>query len=348
MSYRARLSAKPLADLCHRLALSAESGIDIRRTWQREAENARGKTKQAYQSVYEGVSGGESLSVSLARTGRQFPRLFLEMTHVGEQTGSLPAVLYRLSEHYLRQFEMARDFRRQLAWPVIQLVAAVVIIGVLLAVLAALDATNLKGDPIDVLGLGVTGQDAVVRYIQLVVLALMVGCGLMYAVRNGVLSLRPLQHLVMKIPVVGPAIEKICLARLAWALHLTLNVEMDLRRLVPLALRSTGSDYYISHSKQITEAVASGSSLHLAFAQAGVFPAHFLDALYVAEEGGQIVESMSRLSRQYQQEADHAITTLSTALGFVIWGGIMILIATMVIRLFKVLYVDSINDALNY
>ncbi|TWT73620.1 Type II secretion system protein F [Posidoniimonas polymericola] len=347
MSYRARLSAKPLADLCHRLALSTESGIDIRRCWQREAEHARGANKKAYQRVYEGVAAGDSLSVSLARTGRQFPRLFLEMTHVGEQTGSLPAVLHRLSEHYQRQFEMARDFRRQLAWPVFQLVAAVVIIGVLLAILAALNATKLNGEPIDVLGLGVTGQDAVVRYIQLVVVALLVACGLLYAIRNGVLSLRPLQHLVMRVPVVGQAIEKICLARLSWALHLTLNVEMDLRRLVPLALRSTGSDYYTSRSQQITDAIVAGSPLHQAFAQTGIFPAHFLDALYVAEESGQIVESMSRLSRQYQQEADLAMATLSTVLGFVIWGGIMVMIAVMVIRLFKVLYVDSITDAMN-
>lgn len=347
MLMRPRLSGKPLADLCHRLAISAESGIDIRRTWQREAEAARGQTKQAYRSVYDGVSAGDSLSVSLARTGRLFPRLFLEMVHVGEQTGSLPGVLHRLSDHYQGQAEMARDFRRQLAWPVIQLVAAVVIIGVLLMVLAALGAKTLNGDPIDVLGLGVTGTAAVSRYIQIVVFCMLLGFGLLAAIRRGVLNTRPLQRMVMRVPVVGPAVEKICLARLAWALHLTLNVEMDLRRLVPLALRSTGNDYYISRTKEITAAVAAGSPLHEAFTATGIFPPHFLDALYVAEESGQIVESMSRLSRQYQEEADHAIATLSKVLGFLIWAGIAAVIVVMIFRLFKVLYVDAINDAMN-
>ena len=35
-----RLSAKALGELSHRLAVETESGIDIRRTWQREAESA--------------------------------------------------------------------------------------------------------------------------------------------------------------------------------------------------------------------------------------------------------------------------------------------------------------------
>ena len=32
-----QLSNKALADLCHRLSVETDAGIDIRRTWQREA-----------------------------------------------------------------------------------------------------------------------------------------------------------------------------------------------------------------------------------------------------------------------------------------------------------------------
>ncbi len=71
---------------------------------------------------------------------------------------------------------------------------------------------------------------------------------------------------------------------------------MDLRRVVPLALRATGNDHYIQHTDQIVADVAAGHPLHLAFARSGAFPATFIDALAVAEESGQTVESMGRLS----------------------------------------------------
>ena len=40
MSLSPRISSKDLGELSHRLAVETESGIDIRRTWQREAESA--------------------------------------------------------------------------------------------------------------------------------------------------------------------------------------------------------------------------------------------------------------------------------------------------------------------
>ena len=108
----------------------------------------------------------------------------------------------------------------------------------------------------------------------------------------------------MRLPGIGSSLEKIALSRLAWALHLTLNVEMDLRRVVPLVLRATGNDHYIRHTDQIVADVAAGHPLHVAFARSGAFPATFIDALAVAEESGQTVESMDRLSKRYEEEAE--------------------------------------------
>jgi type IV pilus assembly protein PilC len=152
------------------------------------------------------------------------------------------------------------------------------------------------------------------------------------------------QHLLIRLPGVGPALEKIYLARLAWALHLTLNVTMDLRRLVPLVLRATGSDYYIRHTNQIVADVARGRPLHVAFATSHAFPASFLDALAVAEESGQIVESMDRLSKRYEEEAESAIKTLATIFGFLVALLVMGLIAMMIFRLAG-FYLGTINEA---
>ncbi|MEN1681922.1 MAG: type II secretion system F family protein [Planctomycetota bacterium] len=348
MLFEKRLNGKPLADLCHRLAISTESGIDVRRTWEREADSARGGLRDAFTTVRDGVSRGDTLAESLARTGKRFPRLFLEMTEVGEQTGSLAEVLHRLSDHYQRRHEMNRSLMAGLAWPLMELAAAVFIIGVLIAVLGALDLKRLNGEPIDVLGIGATGSGAVFVYLQLVTaIGLAVG-GLIFAARRGVFWVSPLQRLAMDLPSIGPCLQKIALARLTWALHLALNVEMDLRRVVPLVLRATGSDYYTRWSRQITRLVAAGSPLHEAFAAASVFPVHFTDALQVAEESGQIVESMGRLSKQYEQEAQSAMATLSTVFGFLLGGGVMVLVGVMIVRLFQVIYVDAINDALNF
>lgn len=347
MGPAAHIQGKRLADLCHRLAISDESGIDTRKTWARETDNARGQIADAFATVRDGVARGDTLAASLAMAG-VFPPLFLEMVDVGEKTGSLASVLHRLSDHYQRRAEMQRALLTGLAWPIMELVAALVIVGLVIGVVAALGVRRLNGDPVDVLGLGVTGLAGVGLYLQLIVGAGLVIVGAVVAAQRGWLWTRPVQRLAIRLPAVGPAIEKICLARLTWALHLCLNVEIDLRRMIPLVLRAAGNDHYGRWTKTITELVAAGMPLNEAFASTEAFPTHFTDALAVAEESGQIVESMARLSKQYEEEAQSAMKTLNAVFGFAILVGILLFVAFIVIRLFQALYVDMLNDALNF
>src|SRR5882724_7383825 len=103
-----RLSTKALTELSHRLGVETESGIDIRRTWQREADTARGRVKAEFEKIRDAVGRGDSLSNALAGSGQLFPPLFVEMVGVGEQTGTLGRVFRRLSDHYRHQQQMQR------------------------------------------------------------------------------------------------------------------------------------------------------------------------------------------------------------------------------------------------
>jgi type II secretory pathway component PulF len=331
-------------ELSHRLAVETDAGIDIRRTWQREAESAASRVQPHFAHVRDGVAKGDSLSVALAGTGSLFPPLFRELVRVGEETGTLGRVFHRLESHYRRQVQAQRIFLSAIAWPAIELSLAIVVIGVLIWVLGAI-AARRGGQPVDVLGFGLTGTRGLLIYINFIIAVGLCIAGVIIAVRRGMLWTRPIQRAVMRLPGVGPSLEKIALARLAWALHLTLNVEMDLRRVIPLVLRAAGSDYYIRHTNQIVAHVAAGHPMYLAFARSGAFPTNFIDALTVAEESGRLVESMDRLSRQYEEEAEAAVKALAVVLGTLVALLVMGIIAMMIFRLAG-FYFGTINDAL--
>jgi type IV pilus assembly protein PilC len=339
-----QLSNKALAELCHRLAVETDAGIDIRRTWQRESEISRGRFRPAFTDVRDSVGRGDSLSSALIRTSQVFPPLFLEMAHVGEQTGTLGKVFHRLEGHYRRQVQAQRIFLSAIAWPMLELALSIIIIGILIWVLGIVARRN-NGKPIDILGLGLVGNSGLLIYSLCVVACGLCVYGLIIAVKRGKLWTRPLQHAAMRLPAIGSALERICLARVAWALHLLLNVEMDLRRVVPLVLRTTGSDFYIRHTDQIVNDVATGVPLHVAFSRSGAFPADFIDALTVAEESGRTVESMERLSNRYEEEAESAMKTLAVAFGFLVGAIVMGMIIFLIFHLAG-FYFGTINNAL--
>jgi type IV pilus assembly protein PilC len=340
-----QLSNRELTELCHRLAVETDSGIDVRRTWQREAEMACGRTRPYFEEVREAVNHGDSLSAAMARSGQLFPTLFLEMVDVGEQTGTLGRVLKRLEGHYRRQVQAQRIFLGAIAWPMFELFFAIVVIGLLIWVLGIVAQRN-NGEPIDILGFGLIGTRGLIIYAGLVTIVTLSITGVVVAINRGMLWTRPLQRAIYKIPVIGRALERIALARLAWALHLTMNVEMDLRRIVPLALRTTGTDYYLQHTERIVGDVGRGDPLHVAFSRSGAFPADFIDALTVAEESGRIVESMERLSNRYEEEAELAVRTMAVAFGWLVGIGVMAIIVFLIFRLAG-FYIGAINDAVN-
>jgi type II secretory pathway component PulF len=343
MFLRPQLSNKALTELCHRLAIETEAGIDIRRTWQREAESSPARFRSSFVHVRDAVARGESLSVALAGTGSMFPPLLLEMVHVGEQTGTLGRVFHRLSSHYRHQVEAQRIFLSAIAWPMLELALAIVVVGALILILGVI--ARRGQEPVDILGFGLVGTRGLVLYVNFIVAVGICILGVVIAVRRGVLWTRPLERALLHLPGVGPALEKVYLSRLAWAMHLTLNVAMDFRRLVPLVLRATGNDYYIRHTNRITQAVASGQPLHVAFAATGAFPATFIDALAVAEESGELVESLDRLSKRYEDEAEAAVKTLATIFGFLVALFVMGLIAVMIFRIAG-FYLGTLNKAI--
>jgi type IV pilus assembly protein PilC len=339
-----QLSTKELGELSHRLAVETESGIDIRRTWKREAESAPVRVRSHFQQISDAVKRGDTLTSALARTGGLFPPLFREIADVGEKTGTLGRVFHRLASHYRRSVERQRMFLLAIAWPMIELALAILVVGVLIWALGVIAQRN-NGQAIDILGFGLVGNRGLLIYTNFIIAVGLLIAGLVVATRRGMLWTRPLQRAIMRLPVLGSNLEKLALARLTWALHLTMNVDMDLRRVVPLVLRSTGSDYYVAHTDEVVSLVATGHPLYEAFGVTGVFPDSFLEALQVAEESGAIVESMERLSKRYDDEAEAALRVLTTVAGVAV---AMLVMGIIVLLIFRIagFYIGTINDAL--
>ncbi len=340
-----RIGLKKLVELSRRLAVSHEAGIDLRRTWEREARNAAWRERHAYETVREGVMRGDALHESLQRTGSFFPRLFREMIEVGEKTGSLAQVFRHLADHYEHRLRTRRTFLHSITGPLLQLTAALTVVGLLIWIMGLL-AQRSSGEPIDLLGFGLVGTPGLAIY--LTILGVLFGAAfvLLLGISRGLAWTWPVQHAALQIPVVGKCLETISLARMAWTLHLTMNVEMDLRHVLPLALRSTGNHYYSRLSDEVVAGVLSGAEIHESLRRTGCFPEDFLETLEVGELSGQVVESMGRLSEQYDERARAAIGTLSTIAGFGVWALVATLIVVLIFRLAS-FYLGTLNDALN-
>jgi type IV pilus assembly protein PilC len=174
--------------------------------------------------------------------------------------------------------------------------------------------------------------------VYLMVLAI-IGLGIAMlagALRRGRSWTQGLLALAMRLPVLGRALTTFAAARVAWTLEMTLNVAMDVEESLRLALASTGNPYFTQRTDDVLAVVSHGGGIHAALDAAGVFPRHFLDAVFVGEESGQLVECMARLSKQYEQQSQAAAKTLAMVASFVVWAAVATLMIVLIFRLYSV------------
>ncbi|MEX0677182.1 MAG: type II secretion system F family protein [Pirellulales bacterium] len=339
-----RIGTKPLATLCRRLATSLGAGVDARTVWSREAGAARGSGRSRFAQINEGVQRGASVSDSIEQTGKYFPEFFRELVKVGEQSGQLAEVFRRLADHYEHQVRLRRALLSALTFPAIELTLALGVVGILIYVMGAIP--QLADTGVDLLGFGLKGAGGLMTYLAFLAI---VGFALFLLVRamvRGVLWVSPIQRALMYVPTLGTALETFAMARMAWAMHVTLNSGMDLRSAMKLSLGNTHNVLYTQHIDRVLRAIRSGREIHEALAETRAFPVHFIDAVRVGEESGQLVESMGNLSAQYQDEARAAMNVMAVLLGFAVMALIAGVIIYLIYQVFINAYLNPIRDAL--
>ncbi len=344
MLFSPRISTRHLAELCQRVATALHAGVDVRTVWRNEARRSQRIAARAkFRAISEAIERGADIREALDATGDYFPELFREIAHVGSQTGHLDEAFAQLGENYEFQLALRRGFLTSIAWPLIELGLAVLIIGFLIWVLGVIG--SIRGTTIDILGFGLVGTPGLVKYCTFLAVVAGAVFFLWQAIRRGLAWTRPVQRFLIRLPGLGTAIESLALGRLSWALHLTLNAGMDARRAVALAVKASRNARYTDQMRSIDSWIAQGGSLYEAFDQAMVFPQQFMDVLAVGEQTGMVVESMKKLADQYREKSQAAMKVLAVVGFFLTFALIAAIMIALIFRIFS-FYLGTINDAM--
>ena len=334
---------KLLSQLLRRVGTAHKAGLSMVAVWGREAKRGGPTQQLQITRVSEHLAAGDSLADALAAGGDYFPPLIRDLVDIGERTGRLDDVLLTLADHYDYLLTLRRSFLMGILWPAIQLVAAIMVIGILIGVLGAIGGTGLDGKPIDVLGFGVTGKWGVILYFWLVGAAF-VTIGLpIFAILRGWLGPAPMR-VAMQVPVIGGVLRTAALARLAWTLSMSLDAGVDAMRAIRLSLRSTDNIYYTSRGHLAEQAIREGKEFHEALRAMGVFPDDFLHTLETAELAGTPGEGLQRLANDYRERTKSSAKILTAVATFGTWALVASILLVLIFRGFTVLYLNPLKQ----
>ena len=337
--FNQRIPLKQLAIACRSLSTMLYAGVPVIKAFDNAARKARdSRMRSVFQDVTAQLSAGDDITSALRQHGNYFPDLTLDMIAVAEHTGSLPEVLQALAEHYENNVRLRKEFLAQIAFPVIQFTAAILVIAGLIWLLGI-----LPGDPLDVLGFGLLGASGAMKWLGGWAL-LLASLFVIYKLITTSLQGQSVVHsLLLNVPIVGKCMRDFSVARFSWSYHLTQQAGMPVDESLEASLRATSNGAFIAATPHIVRDIMDGETLTDSLTNCDLFPDEFLQIVDTAETSGTVPEALHRLSPQFEEQARRSLRGLAIAAGWMVWCGVAAFIIFLIFRII-LWYVGLINQ----
>jgi type IV pilus assembly protein PilC len=343
--FNPHIRTKSLVIICRSLATMLDSGIPIGKAFDLAArKSADAHARKILLEISADLRRGMDVTDAMRAQGHAFPESMIDLVGVGEQTGALPDILKSLAGHFDNTIRLRRSFYSAIAWPAFQLVAAILIIGLLLYILGWI-AESRGGKPIDILGLGLYGTQGALTWFMLTFGSIFVAYVGGSILRRSLLGQRVFDPLVLRIPVLGSCLRSFAIARFSWSFALTQQAGMSIEPSLRQSFKSTTNGAFISAASEVWARVQEGETLHDALAATGLFPYDYLSIVDVAETSGTVPEALDRIGPELEAQARRGLEALAAALAWLIWCLVAAFIVFLIFRIFM-FYINAINDSL--
>jgi type IV pilus assembly protein PilC len=329
-----RLPLSSLITLCHSLRHYLSAGLTLREVFRQQAKRGPGPVRPVAERISQDLEKGEDLESALKSEQHAFPPLFLALASVGEESGSLPEVFTELEKYYDLQQKLRRQFLGQIAWPVFQLCAAIVVITLLILVMGLIADKRPGGKPFDPLGLGLLGPSGAIIFVTVVLLIFLLLAFVYYGGKHLLRQKGLVDNFLLRLPVLGPTLRALALTRFCLGLRLTLETGMPIARALELSLRATDNDAFAAKTQEVRDSLRAGDEVAEALAKTRLFPEEFQNVIATAEESGRLTEVLEHQTKYYQEESSRRLTVLTHVAGWCVWLAVAVLIIIAIFRIF--------------
>lgn len=338
-----QLSWTTLAIFNRSLSTMLHSGVNIVKAFQvAGAQSLDPKLKRSSKEIVDDIRRGSQVSEAMRRQNGVFPELMIDLVDVAEQTGSMPEVLAALAEHYDNLVRLRRTFLGAIAWPVFQLLAAILIVAGLILILGWIAGAR-NDQPMDVLGFGLTGTAGAIMWLSGCFGTAFL-CFLGYKMLTKGLQGQAFVHsILLKVPVVGSCLRSFAIARFSWAFALTQQSGMSIEPSLESSLKATGNGAFAASIPQTVAMVREGEDLTTTLQATGLYPRDYLELVRVGETTGTVPEALERISPQLEDQARRSLSAMTAAFAWLIWALVAAMIVFIIFRVFMN-YVAMLNE----
>jgi type IV pilus assembly protein PilC len=291
--------------------------------------------------VHERVRSGTALSDAFGAHADLFPRVYMASLLAGERSGSLDAVLRRYVEYTKIIATVKRKTVSALVYPVILVMLALVLVAIIVlkVVPAFSDFYESFGAQLPFATRMILHVSNVLREDFVFILLALVAAVVAFVVwvkRPG--QQARLDHLLLKLPVLGPIAAKFGTSQMARTLATLLSGGLPLVNALDIASQSIGNQFLASQLDIVGTRVREGESFAAALEARRVFPDVAVKMAEVGESTGALQDMLNTVADFYDEEISTNMERFVTLVEPVLLVFMGIVIAGLLLALYMPLF----------
>lgn len=341
ISFGGGVGVKELVTFTRLFATMINAGLPIVQCLDILASQQSNRTfKAALTDIKGNVEQGATFSESLRRHPLIFDDLFVNLIQAGEVGGILDSIMLRLSTYIEKRAKLISQVRGAMTYPTIVVFVAIAVMAILMAfVIPAFEEMfkNFGGGKENLPGitrLMLAASHTFVSYLWLFVL---VGIGLAYAFiatyRNP-RGKKMLHKALLSLPVMGPTMQKIAVARFTRTLGTLLQSGVPILDALEICARTAGNVIISEGVMDVRTAVGEGQNMADPLLKAGVFPEMVVQMISVGEQTGALDQMLNKIADFYEEETDVAVAALTSSLEPIMMVGVGGMVGVVLVAMY--------------
>jgi type IV pilus assembly protein PilC len=265
--------------------------------------------------MHDDIAAGSTMTQAMKKHPKLFSELYLALVEAGELGGILDQTLDTAAVALDTEMEIREKVKSAFVYPITVAVTALGVVAFLLAYVVPIFAKVYQDfhAPLPAITQSlVAASDAMRAYWWvgiLLILATIIACVRLYRTPAG---RRFFDRLKIRLPLFGPIIDKIALARMSHTLASLNEAGVPLIRSFATAGRISGDIHIVDAMADVSTKVQRGVRIGLAMTDTGRFPILMTRMISAGEESGNLGEMLEQVAHFFDREVDYGIKRLMT------------------------------------
>jgi type IV pilus assembly protein PilC len=326
------VDTKDLVKFTRQFATMIDAGLPLVQCLEILSSQEPNKIFQAaLRDIKSAVEQGATFSDALRRHPKIFDELFVNLVQAGEVGGILDTILNRLAVYIEKRVKLARQVRGALAYPTAVIMIMIIVMIVLMTfVIPAFEGMFAEFGAKDALPqltkLVIVFSNTFVTALPFLIVGGVAGAVAFNYFYKTPAGKKLVHTALLKLPVLGPVLQKIAVARFSRTLGTLLSSGVPILDALEIVAKTAGNVVVEEGLLYARARISEGRNMADPLGEMKIFPGMVVQMVAVGEQTGALDTMLNKIADFYEEEVDVAVAALTSLLE----PALMVMVGTMV------------------